>query len=183
MRGCLRDRTLLSLYAGEGRHAHRAHLQACVACATRYQTLVHDLQVLRQALREPPPRPAIPQRPLALRIRWKPVAAALAVTLAIVWGGMWVQRPSPPLVPTEARNEAVLLFLEEVSTALFSTAGASAAAIPASMPGVAYLEAALEGELEEEWPCEGAVLLLSPECDLYVFPPFIEEPEAKEVVR
>ena len=176
MRGCLRDRTLLSLYEGGGRHVHRAHLQACVACATRYRKLVHDLQVLRQVLREPPPRPALPQRPLALRIRWKPVAAALAVTLAFVWAGMWVQRPSPPVVPTEARNEAVLLFLEEVSTALFSTLDASAAAISASMPDVADLEAALEGGLEGEWPCEGQASFLSPECDLHTVPPITGEP-------
>jgi len=183
MRGCLRDRALLALYAGEGRNTHRAHLQVCVACATRYHTVVHDLQLLRQVLREPPPPPALPQRPVALRIRWKPVAATLAVTLACVWGGMWVQRASRPVVPTDARNEAVLLFLEEVSTALFSTVDASAAAIPISRPGVAGQEAALEGEWEEEWPCEGPALFLSPACDLYVFPPFTGEPETKEVVR
>lgn len=170
MSECLRDRTLLLLYEGEGTSAHRAHLEACRPCARRYEVLVHDLQVVQQVLRQSPPPQVAPHRPPALRLRWMPVAAALAVTFAVVWGGVWRQRPSPPVVPTEAHTEAALLFLEEVSTALFSSVDASAAEIADPAPHVAYLQAALDGE----WSCEGGDLFFTPGCDLQSFPPFIE---------
>jgi hypothetical protein len=90
-----------------------------------------------------------------------PVAAALAVTLALVWGGVWVRSPAPPGLPEEARNEDVVLFLEEMSAALFSTDDAGAAEILAPVSNSAYLQAALEGE----WPCEWQESFFNLECD------------------
>lgn len=169
MSRCLRDRTLLSLSEGEGTRAHLAHLEACGACAMRYQTLVHDLTVVKQVLRESPPQ-TVPHRPPVLRAPWMPVAAVLAMAFALVWGGVWMQRSSPIVAPTEARNEAVLLFLEEVSTALFSTVDASAAEIADPAPHGAYVQVALDGE----WPCEGPEVFFIPGCDLDPFPPCME---------
>ena len=174
MSGCLREQTLLLLYEGEGTSAHRAHLEACTACATRYQRLVHDLEVIGQVLREAPPlrqaqdRPPkpIPHRSHPLRIRWMPMAATLAVTLALVWGGIWVWSPAPPGLPEEARNEDVVLFLEEVSTALFSTVDAEAAEIPAPVSNSDYLQTALEGE----GSCEWQEPFFTPECEDNSFP-------------
>ncbi len=173
MSRCLRDQTLLLLYEGEGTSAHRAHLKTCVACATRHQRLVRDLEVIGQVLREAPllrqaqdrPPQVVPYRPHSLRLRWMPMAVALAVTLALVWGGVWVRRPSPPVSPARARNEAALFFLEEVSTTLFSTVDARAAMMPAPVSDFAYWQAALEGE----WPCEGQDPFFSPGCNDHSF--------------
>lgn len=168
MSRCLRDQTFLLLYEGEGTGVHRAHLEACAACAARYQRLVHDLEVIGQVLREAPPPQAVPHRSHPLRIRWVPVTAALALTLALVWGGVWMRGPSPPGLPAGARNEAILLFLEEVSAALFSTVDASAAVMPTPVSNFAYLQAALEGE----WPCEWQEAFFNPGCDDHPFPLF-----------
>lgn len=176
MSRCLRDQMLLLLSEGEGTSVHRAHLETCAACTTRYQQLVRDLEMIGQVLREAPPlqraqdRPAqaIPHRPRSLPLRWLPVAAALAV--ALVWGGLWVRGPSMPVSQAPARSEAVLLFLEEVSTTLFSTVDASAAVIPAPVSDLAYLQAALGGE----WPCEGQEPFFSPGCNNNPFPLLFE---------
>ena len=157
MSRCLRDQTLLLLYEGEGTSADRDHLEVCTDCTTRYQRLGQDLKLIGQVLREPPPLrqaqdrspQALPYRFHPLRIRWMPVAAALAVTLTSVWGGMWERSPSPPVLPAEAGSEAVFLSLEEMAAALFSTAEVSAELVPAPVSNLAYLQAALEGE----WPC------------------------------
>ncbi|MBI3302208.1 MAG: hypothetical protein HYZ72_09070 [Deltaproteobacteria bacterium] len=172
MNTCLRDRTLLLLSAGEGTKEQRAHLQSCAACADRYQRFVHNLEAIERVLRETSPPPAVSPRLFPLRLRWRPVATALAVTLALVWGGMQVWRPSPPTFSAGVRNEDVFSFLEkEVSPALFSTVDADAAEVPIPVSTTAYLEAALE----EGWPCEGQDPVFDPGCDDYTFPLLFEE--------
>jgi len=173
MSRCLRDQTLLLLYEGEGTSAHRIHLETCAACAARHQRLVRDLEVIGQVLQQAPalrqaqdrPSQVIPYRPHFLRLRWMPMAAALAVALVLVWGGLWVRGPSPPVSLAPAHNEAALFFLGEVSTILFSTVDARAAMIPAPVSDFAYWQAALEGE----WPCEGQDSFFSPGCNDHSF--------------
>lgn len=150
MSRCLRDKILLSLYEGSGTSAHRAHLESCAACAARYERWVHDLEVIGQALREAPPPGAFASPPHPLRVRWVPAAAALAVAIALVGGGIWMRRSAPPVT----LDEEVLPFLEEVSAALFSTVEADMVAIAA--PASNWIE--LESAREEGWPCEGAGL-------------------------
>ena len=166
MSRCLREQTLLWVYEGEGTSRERAHVETCAACATRYQRLVHDLEVIGQVLREAPSSGAVPHRRSSLRLRWMPVAAALAVALLVVWGGVRMQSPAPPEVPGDARNDDAVLFLEEVSTLLFATDDAGAAAIPTPVSPAVYLQAALQGE----WPCEGQEPGFNPECEDDSFP-------------
>lgn len=156
MSRCLRDKTLLSLYEGSGTSAHRAHLERCAACAARYERLVHDLEVIGQVLREVPPPGAFAAPPHPLRVRWAPMAAALAVAITLVGGGIWVRRSPPPVT----LNEEVSPFLEEVSAALFSTAEADMAAIAAPASNWVERESAREGA----WPCEGPGLFYDPGC-------------------
>lgn len=118
MRRCLGDQTLLLLYGAEGTEAQQTHLQACEACAKRYKRLVYELEVIGQVLREDPP---LHHHPQPLYLRWIPVATALAVTLALVWGGMWAWRGARSVLPEKASNEDVSIFLDEVSTAIFSS--------------------------------------------------------------
>lgn len=154
MSRCLGDKTLLSLYEGSGKGAQRAHLECCVDCGARYQQLVRDLEVIGQILQEaPPPGAFAPPHPL--RVRWVPLAAAFAMVIALVGGGIWMRRSPPPVF----FNKEVSPFLEEVSAALFSTAEADMAAIGAPATLVA-----LGSVPEGEWPCEGPELFYDPEC-------------------
>ena len=109
MSRCLRDQTLLWLSEGEGTRAQRVHLEACAACTTRYQRLVGDLKVLRHILQEAPPPQAMRRRSWTFRARWLPVAAALALALAGLMGGLEVWNSAPPTPPLEARHEAMTL--------------------------------------------------------------------------
>src|SRR3989442_14475678 len=105
MSRCLREQTLLWVYEGEGTSRERAHVETCAACATRYQRLVHDLEVIGQVLREAPSSGAVPHLRSSLRLRWMPVAAALAVAFLVVGGGVGMQSPAPPDGPGESRKE------------------------------------------------------------------------------
>lgn len=171
MSRCLADRTLLLICDGESTEAYQAHLQTCTACATRYQQLIHDLKVIGQVLQEAPPSQASRSRSHVLRLRWMPMAAAVAVVLALVWGGMRVWWLSPPPFSLTASHEDVLQFMEEeVASALFSTTEARVAAMPAPVSDMTYLQAALEGE----WPCERQEPFLSSGCDVHPFPLLME---------
>lgn len=156
MSRCLRDKTILSLYEGNGTSEHRAHVESCAACAARYRRLEHDLEVIGQVLREPPPPGAFAYPPHSLRVRWAPIAVAFAMVIALVGGGIWM-RGSPP--PTVSLNEEVSPFLEEVSATLFSTAETDMAGIAAP---VNLVES--ESPPAGEWPCEGPELFYEPGC-------------------
>src|SRR5262249_15177929 len=159
---------LLLFSAGEGTSEQRAHLATCASCATRYRQFVHDLESIERVLRETSPPPPAPfSRRLALRARWLPAAAALAATIMLGLGGMWLRQPSQPTVAREIPNEDVVSFLEDqVSPALFATADRQVAAIPAPVSNVVYLQAALEGG----WPCEWQEPFLPPTCEIHPFP-------------
>jgi hypothetical protein len=93
------------------------------------------------------------------------MAAAFAATLALVWGGLWLQQSFH--AARHAGNEEVLRFLEnEVSPALFATVDAHEVEVPAPVSNLTYVEAALEGE----WPCEQQGLFLDTTCDVHPFP-------------
>lgn len=145
MKGCFQDRTLLSLYEGEGTQAQRAHLESCEACAKRYERLVRDLELIGQVLREGPPPQVSYTDPYLLYKRWIPVAAALAVGIALTWGAMWALRPAPEVLPEEAGNESVLRFSEQVSAALFPTVTDNPAEMPNLDSSFTYLDAAFGG--------------------------------------
>ena len=145
MRRCLRHRTLWLLYEGEGTETQQAHLATCGACAGRYQSLVHDLEMLRYGLQEEPHPHAIRQRSVAFPRRWLAAAATVAVALAVMWGGVWMQRPSPPVLPEETYAEDIVSFFEELSAALFSPIDADAAELVELMDELDDLEGTPEG--------------------------------------
>jgi hypothetical protein len=162
MSRCLRDETLWRLYEGEGTEAERSHLKECAACTKRYQQLAADLQVIGRVLQEPPPLHASSRSRRLLRVRWVPVAAALAVVAAFVWGGVWLREPSRPGASGEMRDEEVVRLLnEELSLALFATANLNLGAVPARATDSAYLQAALDGG----WPCEPQKQSRSADCE------------------
>ena len=107
MSRCLRDRSLWLLSEGGGTQAQRAHVETCPHCARRFRRLARDLVVLGQALREMPPSHAAPHHQRALYLRWLPVAALLAISLAWVGGGLEVWRPAPPAIAVDVHDEAV----------------------------------------------------------------------------
>lgn len=159
MTRCLRDRTLWLMSEGEGRQAQWAHLQDCLPCAARYQRLKHDLAVLGSMLNDRPPLQRKVRPPHALRAPWM-AAAALAATLAIVWGTLWLQRPMPLVIPPETHYEAIWPFLGEISDALFSMLDGGDGEVLVHFPDLTDLEAALQGEQ----PCEPQASFFGFEC-------------------
>ena len=149
MSRCLRDRTLLLLYEGEGTGSQRSHLAECEACTTRYRRLESDLEAIGQVLREEPPPEAVRYRPQPFTLRWLPTAAAVAMVLALVWGSVQMWSPSPPPIK-EASNEEIWYILEELSADLFLLDEAIAEELWTEVAD--FYE--FSRPLEEEWPCE-----------------------------
>ncbi len=171
MNTCLRDRALLLLAAGEGTSEQHTHLETCATCATRYQRFVQDLEVIERALQETSPSPVVSSRRFSLWVRWIPIAAALAATLVLVWGGVWLRQPSQPIATRNASSEDVSRFLaNEISPVLFATNDLRIATIPEPVSNSAYLQAALEGG----WPCERQEPFFYATCDFYPFLLLIE---------
>ncbi len=150
MNRCLNDRTLLLLYDGEGTIAQRSHLTACEDCSGRYERLGRDLKVIRQVLRQESPPQTAHHRPRGYAFRWLPAAAALAMAVVLLWGGLWMRKPSAPVLFENVRQEDFWRLLEEVSTDLFSLDDAMAEEI---WPQAADIRA-LSVALGEEPPCE-----------------------------
>ncbi|MBI2876150.1 MAG: hypothetical protein HYY20_04650 [Candidatus Tectomicrobia bacterium] len=161
MNRCLRDKALLSLYEGYGTSAQQAHLETCAACAARYQRLAHDLERIGQALREAPPPGIFADRPYPFRLRWAAATAVFALVIALVGGGLWVQRALMPGPATPvALSQEISPFFEEVSIALFSTDDAEVIASPALLAGSVFPEAVPE----KANPCSDQDPLDNPGC-------------------
>lgn len=148
---CLRDRTLLLLYDGEGTSAQRTHLTECETCAARYRQLKRDLESINHTLRElPPPKTAsIGFHPVAFR--WAPTAVALTLALAMIWGGVeiWNRSGRPPLRGID--NGETWSILDEIPTNLFLLKEAMAVESRTEAAGSYDLAAAA---LEIDRPCE-----------------------------
>jgi hypothetical protein len=169
----LPDEVLWSVHEGEGTSAEQAHLENCAACRARYEQLAHDLNVLRQVLREAPP-PSMPLRSRrALQIRWAPAIAVMAATLLLAWGQEWLRVLTLPVSPLEARkNEETVRFLtKEIPLALFSTAEPNPGKLPAHATNLAYLQAALDGG----WPSEPCDPSRTTKCEPDLFSLLLEE--------
>jgi hypothetical protein len=156
MSGCLPEKTLVLVQAGEATEADREHLSACQACGARYQRLIQDLEVIGQALAgAPPPRARSLRAPWQ---SWVPAAAAgVAVAGALVWG-LWLGKAAGPVSPPERGGAEIAPVLQIVSAALFSAIEVSPGV--ADMAGLHDLGATLEGESS----CEGAQAF-SPGCE------------------
>ena len=144
MSRCLRDQALFSLYEGEGTARQRAHLEACEACAQRYQRLLDDLATIRRVLREEPrPRLFYPA-PQVVWPRWAPLVTVLTVTLVFVWGGMWAWKLGPRFLRGHQSDAEVWQFLGEVSSATLPAVAIEDT--PTRVADFAYLRQALGEE-------------------------------------
>lgn len=161
MNRCLRDGTLWLLSEGEASREDRAHVAACAVCTARLRRLEQDLRHLRSALTEPPPPQVALTRLPHVRVQWLTAASTLAALLMVVWIGLWWQQPSPPTLPTEARQESVWPFIEGIAAALFTTVDFGVASTPDQLSDLDDLQAALAGD----WPCEGQAGLVNVACD------------------
>jgi len=165
MSRCIPDRVLLLGYDGEATEAHRAHLQTCAACAARYRQLVHDFEVIEQALQQAPPPQVNLSRSHAVQLRWPPVTAALAVVL--LWAGMWMWRPASQTSAALASSAEILRFVEkDLTPALFPMAKTRVATLLVPVSDLTYVQAALDGE----WPCEQREPFLNAGCEIHPFP-------------
>ena len=148
MTGCLRDRTLLSLYYGRGTITQKTHLTECDACAARYRQVQRDLEAISHVLREKPPPKAVSHH---FRVRWLPTTAALALALVLVWVSVRIWNPSarPPIKGTH--TEETWSFMDEFQSNFFLLNEAIAGELWTEGADSYNLAAAL---LEAERPCE-----------------------------
>ena len=151
MTGCLRDRTLLSLYYGGGISSQRTHLTECEACATRYRQLERDLEAISQVLREKPLLKTVTHRFHPFTVRWLPTGAALALALLLVWVGvrMWNPSARPPHKGTN--NGETWTLVDEFPSNFFLLNEAIAGELWTEGADSYNLAAAV---LEAERPCE-----------------------------
>lgn len=121
MRECLRDHNLLSVYYDEGAVEDLTHLETCSNCTARYRRLVHDLELIGQALERLPA--ALPARRQDREpwLRRVVLAATLAAGVVMVTSiGVWQWRDAHVNVQrqrTDDENE-ILRFLADASTGL-----------------------------------------------------------------
>jgi hypothetical protein len=145
MNRCLRERALLSVFAGEGTAAQHTHLRLCADCAERYDGLIDDLEAIGDGLRHTPPAArALSDVPGAF-LRGLPFAAAAGVLLVV--GLTVTQLLAPTPAPVASRSANVPAFAADVSAALFASGDDSNTVQIAS--DAPYLQAALEAGL----PC------------------------------
>lgn len=119
MSRCLSDRALFSLHEDEETISERSHLDTCEACSKKYEQVGLDIGVVRRVLRQEPPPQMADRRPRVYATRWLPAAAAVALALVLVWGGLWLRSPSAPELAGNAQRDDIWSLLEEISTDLF----------------------------------------------------------------
>jgi hypothetical protein len=151
MTGCLRDRTLLSLYYGGGTSAQHTHLTECEACAARYRQVGRDLAAISQVLREKPRPKTVSHRFRPFSVRWLPTTAVLALALVLVWVSVRIWNPSPRHPLKGTHNEETWSFVDEFQSNLFLLNEAIAGELWTEGADSYNLAAAL---LEAERPCE-----------------------------
>jgi hypothetical protein len=146
MSRCLRERTLWDIYEGEGTATQQAHLQTCMACRGRYQTLAHTLETLSCSLQKTPPPPVCLPRSSPFSMRWQSAVAGLAVLLLLVGGSLRLRQVPPWPRLTLVHSEELISLLEEVDTLVVMTLDADGMEVWEGLADVATLDAALEGE-------------------------------------
>lgn len=152
----LSERSLVHVQAGLGRHEDRRHLESCLGCARRAQSLGHDLAVITHTLADiPEPRP----RPAPAFRHWVPAAAtATAIGLAaLLWVEVAVWRAVTYVPPTMQPEEARAM-LAQVSASLFSLGGDPPAAATPEAVDVLTTDDVQEGE------CAGSEWLIRSGC-------------------
>ena len=150
----LSERALVHAQAGLAEPAERQHLESCLTCARRAQGLARDLSVITRALDGPAPRP----RPAPAFRRWIPAAALATATAlaALLWVEVAVWR-AVTYVPPTMRPEEARAMLTQVSAALFSLHGDTAAPPEASTEAEAVPD-------PEESECMGPESLIPSGC-------------------
>ena len=119
MTECLSDRALTRVLAELGTRDERAHLAACVACATRFGRLQGEMAEIVEVLSgTPEPRLRVRQG----AGRWVATGAALAaVAVAALF---WIETGSRTRVrPASDETRQVAVALADISSALFSVDG------------------------------------------------------------
>jgi hypothetical protein len=151
MSGCLKDKTLLVLHAGEGTSAERTHLTECEACGARYRSLACDIQAISHALRQDPPPQTVNHSFGARVIPWMPATFAAALVLMLMWPGVWLWSPSgrAPQIAFDTTDSWTLLDALPLNSFLLNDA--LAVELATESAGSYELTAAV---LESERPCE-----------------------------
>ena len=118
MSRCLEDKALFLLNEGDGNEEQRLHLHSCRDCMLRYEEMTQDLRLITRTLQQEPPPFRMASRRAPIFYRSLSIAAALLLTLGLLWGERQLWLTSAP--PSEqALNNEIAQFLEQMSEALF----------------------------------------------------------------
>jgi len=150
MTGCLNDKRLFLIHEGDGDSEQRFHLENCQSCATRYERLTADLDVLGRTLSTVSPS-LHRLTPLRMPVLYRslPIAAALLLGVVLVWGESRLWNPISTSSELSS-NVDLSQFLDQVSDALFSSAGDKDARAVAPDPDIASVQAALGQDCSTE---------------------------------
>jgi len=150
MTRCLNDRKLFLISEGEGDSQQLSHLKSCRPCAGRHERLTADLELLSKTLSTAVPSlyPAPLRMPMFYRSL--PIAVALFLGIALVWGESRLLSPISPSSTELIFNRDLTQFLDQVSDALFSNATGKDSEVISSDPDVASVQAALGQDCSNE---------------------------------
>lgn len=150
MTRCLEDKSLLMLHEGEGTDKQWFHLETCETCAERYKGMMRDLDLMRCALQQDPPPARSYSFPRLLSYRWIPVAVALLLAIASVWGGSRVWRADSPVISEQTFNSNLSQFLDEVSDAIVTGTAIPTADVASPDSDFSFLQVALGESCSDE---------------------------------
>jgi hypothetical protein len=150
MTGCLNDRNLFLINEGDGDKEQHSHLESCPSCAQRYHRITADMEFIRNTLQKAPA--SIRLAPLRMPILYRslPIAAALLLGIALVWGESRLLNSISPSSTELTFNRDLTQFLDQVSDALFSNANGKDSEVSSSDPDVASVQAALGQDCSNE---------------------------------
>ncbi len=138
----LHDNSLLTLDEGEGADEERTHVESCENCAERYRRMRDDLDLIRYTLQQEPAPERFSSSRMPLSYRWIPVAAALLLAIALVWGESRVWRTDSSLPSDHAFNIDLSQFPNEVSDAVLTGTSVGTAGTTSSDSDLTFLQVA-----------------------------------------
>ena len=162
MTRCLDDKTLFLLSEEEDHSEERLHVERCQSCAERCKRIACDLEFIRNTLRKDSPSISLEPIRMPFLYRSLPIAAALLLGIALVWGESRIWSPNLPSSIELAFNSDLSQFVDQVTAALFSDANVRDASPSAPDSDVAALQVALGQDCADECRELFANLMLEP---------------------
>ena len=150
MNQCLNDKTLFLLSEGEDDSEERLHVERCQSCAERGKRIARDLEFIRKTLQRDPASISLAPARMPILYRSLPIAAALLLGIALVWGESRLWNRTSPSSAEFTSNGDLSQFLNQVTDALFSDTNVRDGSVSPPDSDVASLQVALGQDCADE---------------------------------